>query len=34
VAVLEPETENGFVHFGVVRTALGDILPIHRLQRL
>lgn len=31
VAVLEPETENGFVHFRVVEAAPGAILPIHRM---
>ena len=33
VAVLEPETENGFVHFRVIDTYLGAILPVHRLQQ-
>ncbi|MBR1406644.1 MAG: succinylglutamate desuccinylase/aspartoacylase family protein [Bacteroidales bacterium] len=33
VAVLEPETENGFVHFRVIETALGDVLPVHRLMK-
>lgn len=33
VAVLEPETENGFVHFRVIETTLGDVLPVHRLRK-
>ena len=32
VAVLEPETENGFVHFRVIDAVEGKPLPIHRIK--
>lgn len=32
VAVLEPETENGFVHFRVIDAVEGKPLPVHRIK--
>ncbi|CAM1349814.1 Peptidase [Tenacibaculum insulae] len=30
-SVLEPETASGFVNFGIIKTHLGDVLPIYRI---
>lgn len=33
VTLLEPESENGFVHFRVIETREGEELPVYRLQK-